>query len=365
MFQRLSHDRVLFITATLLTLFGLVMVYSASSPVSSAKFGTSSYYFLRQLGYALFGYIALLVLMSIDYHVWQKERVVRWLIVACVVLLLAVFTQPTVNHARRWLRHGSVSFQPSEAAKLVLLIFLAFFLHRYGKDINRLKGRLLPCLGVAGLLAILIAREPDLGQAACIVAITALMLFIAGLRWRYILVAMLAAAPAFYYGVRYFDFRWNRVRVLFDPFYDPLRSGWNITQSLTAIGSGGIGGLGLGAGKQKLFYLPEAASDFIFAVISEELGFIGASLVVLLFCVFFFCGMRIALRAPDAFGHYLGLGITTLVVTQAFVNISMAMSMLPTKGMALPFLSQGGSSLLVTLTATGILLNIAQQGERA
>jgi cell division protein FtsW len=219
-------------------------------------------------------------------------------------------------------------------------------------------------MGLIGLFVGLIVIEPDLGQAACITAIAALLLFVAGLSWWYVVGSALLAVPAFYFGVVCVPFRWERIRVFLNPFHDPLGSGWHVTQSLTAIGSGGITGLGLGASRQKLFFLPEAHSDFIFAVIAEELGLIGAGFVVLLFLIFFYRGLKITFRAPDAFGFYLGLGITLLVATQAFINISMVLALLPAKGMALPFVSQGGSSLMLNMMATGMLLNIAHYGER-
>ena len=359
-----TSDRVLFITTTLLTLFGLVMVYSASSMVSSSRYGTSSYFFLRQLAFAALGYALMIGLMNVDYHAWQKKAVLKWMLAGCAILLILVLFQPAVNGAHRWLRFGALSFQPSEIAKLALLAFLAWFLNGHDSEVNHVGKRLLPCLAVVGLYAALIAVEPDLGQAVCIAAITALLLFIAGLSWIYVGGAVLLAIPAFYFGVVCVPFRWERIKVFLRPFHDPLGAGWHVSQSLTAIGSGGASGLGLGASKQKLFFLPEAHSDFIFAVIAEELGLIGAAAVLVLFVLFLYRGLKITLRAPDKFGFYLGFGITMLVAMQALVNISMVLALLPTKGIALPFISQGGSSLLLNLMATGILLNIAQYEEK-
>ncbi len=363
MAYRPTSDRILFITTTVLTVFGLVMVYSASSAVASSRYGASSYFFLRQLAFAAAGYVLMIALMKIDYRVWEKEKALRYLLVGCAGLLILVFSQPTVNHAHRWFRYGPLSFQPSEIAKLVLLVFLASYLRKYDPEINDLRTRLLPCLALVGLYAGLIAVEPDLGQALCVIAIAVLLLFIAGLSWGYIAGAFLLSVPVFYFAIMRVPYRWERIRVFLNPFHDPLGAGWNVSQSLTAVGSGGILGLGLGDSRQKLFFLPEAHSDFIFAVISEELGLVGASFVLLLFLVFFYRGLKITFRAPDKFGFYLGMGITLLVVLQAFVNISMALSLMPAKGIALPFVSQGGSSLLLNLMATGILLNIAQYGE--
>lgn len=360
-----SSDRTLFITTSFLTIFGLVMVYSASSVMAASQHGVSSYYFMRQLAYGGAGYLLLLLLMNIDYHVWQKDRVVQAFVLVCVLALVIVMAQPKVNGTHRWLRYGFFSFQPSEIAKLVMLLFLAAYLHKHEEEINLPTKRLMPCLAVVALYAVLIGIEPDLGQAICIVLIACVLLFIAGLSWMYIASAVLLIFPAFYLFVMRVHFRWDRIRSFLDPTDDPLGAGWQIIQSLTAIGSGGLYGVGLGASRQKLFFLPEAHSDFIFAVIGEELGFLGTSLVAIAFLIFFIRGMKITLKAPDRFGFYLGLGITLMVILQAFINISMVLALIPTKGIALPFISQGGSSLLLNLMATGVLLNISHYSERA
>jgi cell division protein FtsW len=365
MSYRPSSDRVLFITTTLLTIFGLIMVFSASSAAASAKYGASAYYLIRQLAYAGLGYILMVFLMNRDYHYWQRDKAVLFLAAVSLVGLAAVFTQPKINGARRWLRFNPFSFQPSEIAKLVILVFLAYYLHKHESEINDLRKRLIPCLVVLGLFAGLIAIEPDLGQAVCIALFAAILLFCAGLSWIYIGGVLLLALPALYFAVVRVQFRWGRLKAFLDPDADPLGTGYHILQSLIALGSGGVFGLGLGASHQKRFFLPEASSDFIFAVIGEELGIVGAGLVTLAFLVFFYRGIRIAFRAPDRFGFYLALGITSMVVLQAFINMSMVLAMMPTKGIALPFISQGGSSLLLNLVATGVLLNISNHGERA
>ncbi len=359
MAYKTSSDKLLFFTAGILTIFGLVMVYSASSVVASTQHGMSSYFFLRQLVYALIGFISMIFLMNVDYHVLQRPKVIALMLCVCAVVLAFVLTQPKLNGAHRWLRYSFISFQPSEVAKLIVLVFIAAFLHKYENEINRPVQRLLPFGLTIGLFAGLIAIEPDLGQALCICMITAILLFIAGLTWHYFAGIALLAIPAFYFFVVNVPFRWERIKAFLNPFQDPLGSGWQISQSLTAVGSGGLGGLGLGASKQKLFFLPEASSDFIFAVIGEELGLWGTCLVALAFLFFFYRGIGIVLRSPDRFGFYLGLGITLMVVLQAFINISMVLAMMPTKGIALPFISQGGSSLLLNLLATGVLLNLS------
>ena len=361
-----SNDKILFVTAGFLTILGLVMVYSASSVQSSSQHGISYYYFMRQLVHASVGFILLVLLMNVDYHVWQKSKILLGLLSVCAIALVYVLTQPEVNGAHRWIHiKGLSTFQPSELAKLIVLLFAAWYLQRHESDINRPVRRLLPFGAVVGLFAVLIAREPDLGQAFCICLIAAVLLFVAGLSWRYYAGAGLLMVPAFYFLVVRFPYRWERIQAFLNPSHDPLGSGWQILQSKIAVGSGGISGLGLGASKQKLFFLPEASSDFIFAVIGEEIGLIGTLLVALAFLLYFYRGMRITLRAPDRFGFYLGLGITLMVALQGFINISMVLAMMPTKGIALPFMSQGGSSLMLNLLATGILLNVSQKHKLA
>ncbi len=361
-----SSDKILFFTAGFLTIFGLVMVYSASSIMASSQHGMSSYFFLRQLTHGCVGFLFLVFMMKTDYHIWQKPKAIFVMLVICFLTLALVLTQPRVNGAHRWLRLGSYfSFQPSEVAKLVVLIFVAWFLQRYESEINQPIRRLLPFGIVIGLFAGLIAIEPDLGQALCLCMIAGIMLYVAGLAWQYLAGAALMAVPVFYFFVVRVPFRWERIKAFLNPFQDPLGSGWQISQSLIAVGSGGFSGLGFGASKQKLFFLPEASSDFIFAVIGEELGLVGTCLVALAFLIFFYRGMRITLRSPDRFGFYMGLGITLMVVLQGFINISMVLAMMPTKGIALPFMSQGGSSLLLNLLATGVLLNLSHKNKLA
>ena len=360
-----SGDKILFFTAGFLLIFGLVMVYSASSNIAMKQYGDSAHFFRRQLMYAGVGLFFLLALMKMNYRVWQKPKILLIVLSVSLILLLLVFTQPEVNNAHRWLRYKQLSFQPSELAKLFALMFVAWYLQKYESEINQPIRRLLPLGLVIGLFAGLIAKEPDLGQALCLCLIVAIMLFIAGLSWRYFAGAFALSIPALYLLIANYPFRWERIQVFLDPFHDPLGYGWQIQQSLIAVGSGGISGLGLGASIQKLFFLPEAPSDFIFAIIGEEIGLIGTALVVLAFLVYFYRGIRIVLRTQDRFGFYLGLGVTLMVVMQGFINISMVLSMMPTKGIALPFMSLGGSSLLLNLMATGILLNLSYQNNLA
>jgi len=366
MAYRASSDRTLFLITSLLSIFGLVMIYSASSVIAATRHdGMSAYYFVRQLIWAVMGYALMIVLMNTDYHLWQREKLIKILLAVSVVSLVLVLFQPALNGAHRWLRYGVISIQPSENAKLVLLVFLAAYLHKHAAEINEPWRKLMPCLAVVVVLAALIAVEPDLGQALCVLLMAAVLLFAAGLSWKYVGAAVLFSLPLLYFLVLRVRFRFERVVAFLNPSHDPLGSGWQISQALTAIGSGGVFGLGLGASRQKLFYLPEAQSDFIFAIVGEELGLVGASLLCIAFVVFFYRGIKIALRAPDPFGFYLALGITLMVVLQAFINISMVLALAPTKGIALPFISQGGSSLLLNLMAAGVLLNISNHADKA
>lgn len=359
-----SGDRVLFFTAGFLTIFGLLMVYNASSVVASSQHGISFYVFLKQLVYACIGFVSLIYLMNFDYHKLQNPKVLITILTLCAIALIYVTTEPAINGAHRWIRIGDfLSFQPSEPAKLAVIIFIAAFLHRHESEINNPTQRLLPLALVVGFFAGVIVIEPDLGQAICICFIAAIMLFVAGLSWKYYAAALIPIALGLYIFVVRVPFRWDRILAWLDPYRDPQGTGWHIIQSLTAVGSGGFTGLGLGAGKQKLFYLPEASSDFIFAVIGEELGLMGTAVIACAFLIYFLRGMKIVLRSRDRFGFYLALGITLMVVMQAFINISMVLAMIPTKGIALPFISQGGSSLLLNLLATGILLNLSHRNQ--
>ena len=360
MTNRYSSQRILLLAVSVLTIFGLLMVYSASSVVASLKWGSSSYYVLRQVAYAAIGYFLMILLMNVDYHVWGKKKTAVRLTVFSLVSLTLVFTQPVIKGAHRWLRFGNfLSFQPSELAKLVLLTCLALFLHKHELEIHRPGRPLLYCLLLVSSFVGLIGAEPDFGQALCLCFMAALMLFVAGLSWKYFATATLVLIPTMSLVIWKVPYLWTRIQTYWDPSRASLGAGWQIKQAKIAIGSGGFFGLGLGAGIQKLFFLPEPHGDFVFAVIGEELGWIGTSLVALTFLVYLFGGLRAACRAPDRFGFYLGLGITLMIVLPSLVNMSMVLALLPTKGIALPFISQGGTSLLLNLIATGILLNIS------
>jgi len=277
-----------------------------------------------------------------------------------VIMLAAALFGPEINGVNRWIQLGMFRFQPSELSKLAVILLTAFILVKKGGRIETLDRELLYMLFGIGAVLVLILVEPDFGTTTTIGVIVGLLLFLAGLRFRYYFACALVAVPAFYFLVYQVPYRRERILSFLDPEADPMGSGYQILQSLVAVGSGGVLGKGLSQGTQKLFFLPEPHSDFIFAVIGEEFGLIGSGLLVILFGVFLWRGIRISLRADTVFGTYVGLGIVLAIAFQAFFNISVVLSLCPAKGIPLPFISVGGSSLLVTLFSVGILLNISK-----
>jgi cell division protein FtsW len=337
------------------------MVYSASMVVAAEK-GTPSYYFTRQSFYAGIGYLSMILLMFVDYHFWLRHKTLIPLATLSAVTLLLVFSQPAVKGAHRALSLTPLlSFQPSELAKLVLLFYLAFFLQKHRHEIRKAGTGLLPCLAVIGLFAGLIGSEPDLGQALSICAIAILLLFVAGLEWKYIWAVILSSVPTFFLLIWRVPFRRDRIFAWLAALQNPLSADYQTRQAAIAIARGGIAGVGFAESRQKFCFLPEAIGDFIYAVIGEELGFIGAILVAASFLGLLCLGIKVSINAPDRGGFYLGLGISLMLTLQAFINMSTALAIVPTKGLTLPFISQGGSSLVVSLMSAGILLNIASQ----
>jgi cell division protein FtsW len=360
MAKKLHHDKWLFATTVGLALFGVVMVYSASAVMAQRENGNQFYYVIKQGIWTGIGLVVMLVAMQFDYARLKDRRIVYGLLLLTIAMLVAVFAFPSINGARRWIKFKSFSIQPSELSKLSLTIFLSYFLERRAGEIRSFWGTFVPCSIVTGMLAILIVAEPDLGTAMMLVIVFGVLIYTAGAR---LLHLGLAALPAFVglAGLLIFvPFRLRRMIMFLDPWADPQGSGFQVVQSLIAIGSGGPNGLGFAQGKQKMLFLPFAHSDFIFAVIGEELGLVGTLAVVLVFGVFLWRGIRTSLLAPDRFGMLLSLGLVTGIVVQALFNMSVVLSLVPTKGIPLPFISYGGSSLVPTLAAVGILLNISQ-----
>jgi cell division protein FtsW len=360
MAKQLESDRILFGAVVALVFFGCLMVYSASAVLAAEQFGSSYHFLARQVFWAVLGLALMIVMMNVDYHRLASPAVVFPALAIELVLLAVVFLAAPSHNAHRWLRWGWASFQPSELAKVVTVIFLAYFLETRRRDINDWKHTLAPVALVGGATVLLVLKEPDLGTSLAIVLIVAAMLFAAGMRLRYFAYGALAALPLLYVLVFHVAYRYRRIMAFLDPYADPKGVGFQIIQSTIAVGTGGIAGVGLMDGKQKLFFLPEPHTDFIFAVIGEELGLVGSLAVLALFAVILVRGLRAAMRCRSDFGRLLAIGLTVMVVGQALVNISVVVGVLPTKGIPLPMLSYGGTSLVMNLVAMGILLNISQ-----
>ena len=360
MARKLKSDRILFLTTILLVAVSIVMVYSASAVMADERYGQPYFFLIKQLTWAVLGIAILGVVMRIDYR-WYREPVFIWSCFGVVCLaLVAVLFAPAVNSARRWFSIGGLGIQPAELAKFSTIVFIAALLERRMHRINDAAYALAPISLVVAVFVGLILLEPDFGTAMALALIAAVMVFAAGVSYVYIAGAAVTLLPLIAVLVIAFPYRRQRLMAFLNPWDDPLGSGFQIIQSLIAVGTGGMTGRGLMDGVQKLFYLPEAHTDFIYAVIAEELGFIGASCLLACFCVITWRGLRITLQAPDAFAAFLALGVTTMIAIQAFINMSVVLGLLPTKGIPLPFISNGGSSMLVNLMGMGVLLNVSQ-----
>jgi len=360
MARKLAPDKWLFAATIGLALFGVVMVYSASAVMALNENGNQFYYVIKQSAWVAIGFVVMLLAMQFNYQNFRNRRIVYGLLVLSTLTLLSVFAFSSSNGAHRWIKLKVFSVQPSELSKIALVIFLAYFLEKRAGEEGSFLRTFLPAGIVTCWLAGLIVIEPDLGTALMLALIFAVMMYTAGARLFHL---GMAAAPAFI-GVAllliFVPFRMKRMITFLDPWADPQRGGFQVVQSLIAVGSGGSNGLGFAQGKQKMLFLPFAHSDFIFAVVGEELGLVGTLAVVAVFALFMWRGIRTALLAPDRFGMLLSLGIVTSIVAQALFNISVVLSLVPTKGIPLPFISYGGSSLVPTLAAVGILLNVSQ-----
>ena len=360
MARKLQSDKWLFLATLALICASVVMVYSASALVALERFQQPYLFVTKQIMWAAVGLAVLSIVMRIDYRAYRNDKLIWLLLGAVGVMLVAVLFSRPINGTRRWFGIGGFGIQPSELAKLSAILFTALMLERRRARINELQYSLLPIALIVGGIVALILLQPDFGTAVSLLAVIAVMVFAAGISYRYLFGAAMLALPALYVILMQADYRRRRLLTFMDPWADPLGDGFQIIQSLIAVGTGGVFGKGLMNGVQKLFYLPEPHTDFIYAVISEETGFIGASLVLLCFCVIAWRGLRTAMRAPDTFGAFLALGITMMLVLQAFVNISVVLGLMPTKGIPLPLVSNGGSSMLINLLGVGVLLNISQ-----
>lgn len=363
MAKRVSVDRWLFTVTMLLVFVGLVMVFSASAVMARERFGSPYAFLSKQLVWAAAGLVAMVVAMRVDYRRYKNPALVFSLLGITTLLLISVFFLDRSHNTHRWFRVGAFSFQPSELAKPVLILFLAYFLEARTKTMDDWRNTLLPAAAPVLMMLGLIVLQPDLGTAIACAGIAACILYVAGMRMRYFGYAFGASLLPLYFLIFHVSWRRDRILAFLNPYADRQKTGFHIIQSLIAVGIGGVTGTGLMEGKQKLFYLPEPHTDFIFAVTAEELGLVGAMAVVTLFAIFLWRGMRASGRTEDVFGRYLAVGITGMVVLQAFINISVVLGMMPTKGIPLPLVSYGGSSLFFTLACVGVLLNITKQAE--
>lgn len=355
-------DQLLAAAVLLLVGFGVVMIYSSSAVFAQRNMEDPAFFLERQLMWVGIGLVAMVLCSWWGFR--ASARLAYPLLGVTVLLLIAVLTPlgTEINGAQRWLRVAGFTVQPAELAKITLVVWMAFSMTRKALKIKTFSVGFVPHMLVAGLMVGLVVLEPDLGTAALLGAVTLVMLFVAGGRWLYLLGAIAAAAPVLYLFVTTSEYRMARMRAFFDPFGHRFGDGYQITESLLGFGAGGLWGLGLGDGRQKLFFLPEAHNDFIASQIGEELGFVGLCAVVLVYAVIVWRGWRIALRRPGTYGSFLAFGLTALIGLQALLNLAVALGVVPTKGLNLPFVSYGGSSLVFNMAAVGILLDISRGG---
>ena len=368
MAARIGVDKWLFFTTLLLVVVGLAMVFSASAVVAEARYHSEFTDVGRQALWALAGVGAMLILMHVNSRVYNSPRFIYPALSVTTLLLVLVFFIPGSHNTHRWIRFGGhFTFQPSEIAKPVLVLFLAWFLHSRLDAMRDWKNTLLRAAVVPVVFILLVVKQPDLGTAMVLAGVTAMMLILAGMEWRYLLGAVCAALPGLAALLFMVSWRRERMLVFLHPNCDAKEAAagasYHVCQSLIAVGSGGFSGRGFMEGMQKLFYLPEAPTDFIFANIAEELGFIGAIAIVILFVILGARGLRTAFRCQDPFARLVAFGLTTTILLQAFFNISVVLSLVPTKGIPLPLISSGGTSLFFTLAGIGVLLNISKQIE--
>jgi cell division protein FtsW len=360
MSRKLAFDKTLFTVGIGLPLFGLVMIYSASAVIALERFGHAWYFLLRQGVALLIGLGGMYVAMHVDYRKLLARPIVYLAIGGSTLLLVAVLVVDRAHQVHRWIKVGPIQVQPSEIAKLAIILYMAYQLARKEDRVNDLMTTVVPCAVVVGQMAFLVYLEPDMGTAGLYIVLVLLMLFLAGLRWRYLMTAGGACAALLGMMILQAPYRVRRILSFMNPDDDPLGAGFQVRQSILAVASGGLHGTSLGESRQKLFFLPEPHTDFIFSVIAEELGFLGTVAVIVAFGVLFWRGLQAAAGAPDRGGYYLGIGITLWLTLQAMMNIAVTLGMMPTKGVPLPYLSYGGSSLVVNLCALGVLLNISQ-----
>jgi cell division protein FtsW len=362
---RRRFDYILLIVTLALVGVGIVMVYSTSAILAADRFQDPYYFLKRQALYAGIGFILMILMMFLPYKI--LKRFAYPILILSILFLMAVLI-PGIGHraggSMRWLKIQSFSFQPSELAKLGLIIFLAYFLTKKEEKIRSFSFGFLPTLLLSGVVIALVLKEPDFGGALFLTLIVFFLLFASGVRLIYVFGAFLLIAPVGYYFLMNAGYRYKRLFSFIRPWEDPTGTSFQIVQSFLSFGSGGLFGLGLGEGRQKLFFLPAPHTDFIFSIIGEELGLVGAMIVVLLFFILTLRGIQIGLSLEDRFGAYLALGITLLISLQGLINMGMVLGLLPTKGLTLPLISYGGTSLITNLVGVGILLHLSTHMER-
>ncbi len=347
-----------------LVIFGIIMVYSASSQLAAKRYHNSLYFAQKQMAFAFFGFLVMIAFRFIPYQKFQKW--VLWLMAGSFLSLILVLIPgigSRMGGASRWFRLGGVSFQPAEFSKLILVFFLAWSMARHQDQVRDLVKGFLFYWGVVGTFIVLILLEPDLGMAITLILITGIMLFVGGVRIKHLILSVLPMIPMAYWLVWRVPYRRMRVLSYLDPWKDPLGSGYHLKHSFLAFGSGGFSGRGLTGSQQKLFYLPEPHTDFIFSIVGEEFGFVGVFIIAALYLILIIKCLQLAIKVKELFGMYLVVGITVMIGFQALINMLVVMGLLPTKGLTLPFLSYGGSSLLLNMICIGILMNITAQNQ--
>ncbi|HHY13427.1 MAG TPA: stage V sporulation protein E [Thermoanaerobacterales bacterium] len=359
--RKKSPDFIIIITVLLLLSIGIVMVFSSSSVWAFHRYKDSFYFLKRQLFSTGLGLLSMFFLMNYDYRNFAKfSKLVMIIVILLLILVLIPGIGHEINNARRWIKIMSFTIQPSEIAKLGVIIYTATGLANKRDKIGNLINGIMPFMIILGIVCLLILKQPDMSTAVVIAGTVMIMLFAAGAKMIHLASLVAAGLPLVVYFAMSEEYRWRRITSIFDPWADSLDTGYQLIQSLYALGSGGLLGLGLGRSRQKFFYLPEPQSDFIFSILCEELGFIGGTFVIILFLVLFWRGIRVAIKAPDYLGSILAAGIIGWIGFQSLINIGVVTASMPVTGLTLPFLSYGGSSLILTLMGIGILLNISR-----
>ena len=356
---------IMYLVITLLVI-GIIMIYSTSSAKTAEGADSMNITFLKHVVWVIIAITGMLIMMKIDYHYLQRYRMVIFIVAFAGLVVVLIPEIGTVsNGARRWIRFGSYfGFQPSEFAKLAMIIFMSGYIAKNLENMATfVKGFVVPII-LIGVVSLLILKEPDFGTAMFITMVSFILIMAGGTRIIYVIFTIIASIPHIYQIMHKIPtYQHNRLLAFLDPWKDPMGIGYQIIQSWIALGSGGIAGLGLGESRQKLFFLPMSDNDFIFSIIGEEFGFIGTTCIIIMFALFAWQGMKICKTAPDTFGFFLALGITASIALQAAINIAVVTGSIPTKGLPLPFISTGGSSILLSLLGVGILLNIARQSK--